>query len=126
MKPPRWSVAASSTERLALRLGLGFGRFVSLVAAAIVLSALIWNRSVPPIRALLLCRSERSAGGSKASNKCNRNGYTDISHIWFSLNKGGIRLSPLRLDNTTRGLRRQLISVKKWIFFKILTDVHAI
>jgi len=127
MKPPQWSVAASGTERLALRLGLGFGRFVSLVAAAIELSALIWNRSVPPIRVLLFCRSERSTGGSKPSHKCNRNGYADISnHIWFSLNKGGIRLSPIRLEHTTWGFRRQLISVKKWIFFKILTDVHAI
>jgi hypothetical protein len=75
------------------------------MAAAIVLSALIWNRSVPPIRVLLFRRSERSAGGGETSNKRNRNGYADISnHIWFSLNKGGIRLSPLRLEQYNTGL----------------------
>src|SRR6516165_5758730 len=104
MKPPRRPAAASSTESLALRLRLGFGRFVSLVAAAIELSALIWNRSIPPIRALLFCRSERSTGGGETSPKCNRNGYADISHIRFSLNKGGIRLSPLRLEQYNTGL----------------------
>jgi len=70
------------------------------LAATIELSTLIWNRSVPPIGVLLLCRSKRSTGGGKTSHKRNRNGDADVpNHTWFSLNKGGIKLSPIRLGS---------------------------